>query len=176
MEGQGFWQVCGIHLPGCHVAPVASLAEEELGLVILPQAAALFLYVTAKAEVVNRLCGQAEAVALVTVLRVDVLGVAISAVCAAGPVGVEGVGGICRKRRGQSSADKETDQEPQDLLPMTARLAAKMACRNIHTTYSAHGRPAVNHPFRGGAFLFFALVDNRLGALRKGCPVPGRGN
>jgi hypothetical protein len=139
MEGQAFWQVCGVHLPGCHVAPVASLAEEELGLVILPQAAALFLHVTAKAEVVNRLCDQAETVSLVTVLRVDVLGVAISAVCDAGPVGVEGVGGICRKGRGQSSADKETDKSPRDLFPMSGRLAAKMSCRCIHTTYSAHG-------------------------------------
>jgi hypothetical protein len=112
VDGESPGQMSGIHVFDGYVAGMASLPEEELGLVVLPQAAALFLHVAEEAEAVNGLCRQTETIALVAILRVDLLGVAVGAFRDACLVRIEGVVGIGRRCRKQKNTDAERQQKP----------------------------------------------------------------
>ena len=73
LEGKGIWIMRRIDIPNVHVAGMAHLTEEELGLVVLTQTAAFFPHMADEAEVIHRSGDQAETVPLVTILRVNVI-------------------------------------------------------------------------------------------------------
>jgi len=114
VDGKGLGKVSGRHIPDVNVARMGSCAEEELGLVFLPEAAAFRLYVTVKAETVHRFRGQTEAVALMAILGVDIFGVAIGAVRNPGLMGVDDFFGACPEPRGQKNADEKSSQNEPD--------------------------------------------------------------
>jgi len=111
---QGLRKMSGIHIADIDIAWMALFSKKELGLVLLAQAAAFFLNVTAKAEVVNRFRDKTEAVSLVAILRIDIYGVAIGALRDAGAVGIDGFFGACPGGTAQKSAHKEDPQDGPD--------------------------------------------------------------